>query len=58
MKIIKKLYKKLLLVGIGVYVICIFVSQQQTLNRYKKEVKEYENNQISNSSRQSQEESK
>ncbi len=42
MKIIKKLYKKLLFVAIGTYVICIFVSQQQTLNRYKKEVKEYD----------------
>ncbi len=42
MKIIKKLCKKLMLVGLGIYILCIFISQQQTLNRYKKEVKEYD----------------
>ena len=42
MKIIKKLCKKFLFVGLGIYILCIFVSQQQTLNRYKKEVKEYD----------------
>ena len=42
MKIIKKLYKKVLLVVISIYVICIFVSQQQTLNRYQKEINEYD----------------
>ena len=42
MKIIKKLFKKLMFVGLGIYVLCILVSQQQTLNRYKKEVKEYD----------------
>ena len=42
MKIFKKLCKNLLFVGIGIYVVGIFVSQQQTLNRYKKEVKEYD----------------
>ena len=42
MKIIKKLYKKILLVVISIYVICIFTSQQQTLNRYQKEINEYD----------------
>ena len=42
MKIIKKLCKKLMLVGLGIYILCMFISQQQTLNRYKKEVKEYD----------------
>ena len=42
MKIIKKVYKKVLFVVISIYVICIFSSQQQTLNRYQKEIKEYD----------------
>lgn len=42
MKIIKKLYKKALFVVVGFYVICIFASQQQTLNNYKKDINQYE----------------
>lgn len=42
MKIIKKLYKKVLVVVIASYVICIFVSQQQTLNTYQREINKYE----------------
>lgn len=42
MKIIKKLYKKVLFVVIGFYVISIFISQQQTLNTYQKEITKYE----------------
>lgn len=36
-----KIIKKLLFVVFGIYVICIFTSQQQILNRYKKEITEY-----------------
>lgn len=42
MKIIKKLYKKVFFIIIASYVICIFVSQQQTLNAYQKEINKYE----------------
>lgn len=42
MKIIKKLYKKILFVVIGFYVISIFISQQQTLNTYQKEINQCE----------------
>ncbi len=42
MKIIKKIYKKVLFVVIASYVICIFASQQQTLNRYKTEINQYD----------------
>lgn len=42
MKIIKKLYKKILFVVVACYVICIFTSQQQTLNNYKKDINQYE----------------
>lgn len=42
MKIIKELYKKVLLVLVACYVICIFTSQQQTLNNYKKDINNYE----------------
>lgn len=42
MKIIKKIYKKILFVVIGFYVVSIFVSQQQTLNTYKKEIHQFE----------------
>lgn len=41
MKIIKKLYKKVLFLIVSIYVICIFTSQQQTLNHYQKEINEY-----------------
>lgn len=41
MKIIKKIYKKLLFVVLIGYVACIFISQQQTLNTYNKEVNKY-----------------
>lgn len=42
MKILKKFYKKILFVVIGCYVISIFISQQQTLNTYQKEINQYE----------------
>lgn len=42
MKIMKELYKKVLLVLVACYVICIFTSQQQTLNNYKKDINNYE----------------
>ena len=42
MRIIKKLYKKVLLfIAIG-YIISIFISQQKTLNTYLAEINEYE----------------
>lgn len=31
----KKLYKKILIVGISIYVIYIFIGQQKTINAYK-----------------------
>ena len=42
MKIIKKIYKKVLFVAIACYVVSIFVSQQKTLNSYKQEINQYE----------------
>ena len=42
MKMIKKLYKKILLVLVACYVMCIFASQQQTLNAYQREINKYE----------------
>ena len=42
MKLIKKIYKKVLLVIIICYIASIFISQQKTLNMYNKEVAQYE----------------
>lgn len=42
MKIIKKIYKKALLIVIACYAISIFASQQQTLNNYNQEIYKYE----------------
>lgn len=42
MKIIKKIYKKVLLIVIACYAISIFASQQQTLNNYNQEIYKYE----------------
>lgn len=42
MKIIKKIYKKILFILLIGYVMCIFVSQQQTLSAYQQEVGKYE----------------
>ena len=42
MKILKNIYKKILFIVIACYVVSIFVSQQQTLNNYKKEIKKCE----------------
>lgn len=42
MKIIKKVYKKILFIVIAGYIVSIFVSQQQTLNTYKQEIKKCE----------------
>ena len=42
MKIVKKVLKKIVLIGIGIYVISIFISQQQLLNTYQKEIGKYE----------------
>jgi len=42
MKIIKNIYKKVLFLIIACYVISIFISQQQTLNSYQKEISKYE----------------
>lgn len=39
MKILKKIYKKILFIIIACYTVSMFVSQQQTLNSYKQEVK-------------------
>ena len=38
----KKLYKKILFIGITIYVIGIFISQQRTLNSYKNSEKYYQ----------------
>ena len=42
MKIIKKFYKKVLVVLVICYAISIFITQQKTLNSYKKEIGKYE----------------
>ena len=42
MNIIKKIYKKVLFLVIACYVISIFITQQKTLNTYKKEIGKYE----------------
>lgn len=42
MKLIKKMYKKILFIIIALYVLSIFVSQQKTLNNYRAEVRKYE----------------
>lgn len=42
MKIVRKIYKKILFIVIASYVISIFISQQQTLNTYKQEIKKCE----------------
>lgn len=42
MKIMKNIFKKILLIAVGIYIISIFVSQQQLLNTYQKEIGKYE----------------
>ena len=37
-----KLYKKLLILGIGIYVSCIFMNQQKSLATYKNQKEYYE----------------
>lgn len=38
----KNFYKKLLFIGISIYVIGIFINQQKTLNSYNKSAKYYQ----------------
>ena len=42
MKILKKNYKRILIVLIATYVVSIYVSQQQSLNDYNKQISNYE----------------
>ena len=42
MKLLKKIYKKALIILLIGYAVYIFVSQQSTLNAYNKEVSKYE----------------
>lgn len=42
MKIMKNIFKKILLIAVGIYIISIFISQQQLLNTYQKEIGKYE----------------
>ena len=42
MKIMKNIVKKILLIAVGIYIISIFISQQQLLNTYQKEIGKYE----------------
>ncbi len=42
MKIMKSIVKKILLIAVGIYIISIFISQQQLLNTYQKEIGKYE----------------
>lgn len=42
MNIIKKIYKKVLLLIVACYIINIFISQQKTLNAYQAEINQYE----------------
>lgn len=41
MKIIKKIYKKILFFIIAIYAVSMFIAQQQTLNTYQLEVAQY-----------------
>lgn len=41
MKIFKKIYKKVLFIGLLIYAVFVFISQQNTLNTYNKEVSKY-----------------
>ena len=38
----KNIVKKILLIAVGIYIISIFISQQQLLNTYQKEIGKYE----------------
>ena len=42
MKILEKVYKKIIFIAIACYVVSIFVSQQKTLNSYKQEINKCE----------------
>ncbi len=42
MKILKKHYKKILIVLVATYVVSIYASQQQSLNEYNKQIETYE----------------
>lgn len=42
MKKFKKLFKKMLILGVIIYTVSIFVNQQKKLNSYNKEKKYYE----------------
>lgn len=42
MKILKKFYKKIFIGIAAIYIVSIFVSQQETLNTYHQEVENYE----------------
>lgn len=42
MKVLKKIYKKVLFVLVACYVITIFISQQKTLNTYKQGIEQCE----------------
>ena len=42
MKIMKNIVIKILLIAVGIYIISIFISQQQLLNTYQKEIGKYE----------------
>lgn len=39
----KKVFRKILFLGIAIYIVGILLSQQKTLNAYSKEVNNYEN---------------
>ncbi len=39
----KKVFKKILFLGIAIYIVGTLLSQQKTLNAYSKEVNNYEN---------------
>ena len=42
MKVLKNIYKKIIFIALACYVLSIFVSQQQTLDSYKQEIKKCE----------------
>lgn len=42
MKIMKNVVNKILLIAVSIYIISIFISQQQLLNTYQKEIGKYE----------------
>lgn len=42
MNFLKKHYRKLIVIAISIYVVCVFVSQQKMINNYNRDIDRYE----------------